>query len=82
MNRQITEINDKNNVLYSHVKPLKTLQATQNRNTQFQFGSNLMTNDVGLNVESGLHPNQAFKELLSIYKRHYGRHYYNADFRA
>ena len=35
MNRQITEINGKINLSYRHYKALKTLQATQNSNTQF-----------------------------------------------
>ena len=43
MNRQITEINHKINFSYCH---LKTLQTTQNSNTQFRFGSYSMTNDV------------------------------------
>ena len=46
MNRQITEINDKINFSYFHLKALKKLQATQNSNTQFQFESNSMTNGV------------------------------------
>ena len=54
MNRQITEINDKINFSYCHLTALKTLQASQNRNTQFQFESNSMTNDVRLNAESNL----------------------------
>ena len=41
-----------------------------------------MTNDVGLNAESDLHPNQDDKELLSNYERHYGRLHYNFDFQA
>ena len=64
MNRQITEINDKINFSDRQVKALKTLQATQNRNTQFQFGSNLKTNDVGLNVESDI----KFKFILFEFK--------------
>ena len=82
MNQQITEINDKINFSYRHVKAIKTPQATQNRNTQFQFGSNLMPDGVGFNIESDLHPNQDDKKLLSIYKRHYGRLHYNADLQA
>ena len=70
MNRQITEINDEINFLYRYLKALKTLQATQNRITQFQFGSNSMKNDDGLNAESDLHPNQDYKELWSNYERH------------
>ena len=82
MNRQITEINDEINFSYRHLKALKTLEATQNTSTQFQFGSNSMTNDDGLNAESDLLPNQDNKELWSNYERHYGRLHYNADFRA
>ena len=84
INRQITEINDKINFLYRHLKALIKLQGTQkkNRNTQSQFGSNLMTNEVVLNAEFDLHPNQDDKELWSNYERHYGRLHFNADFRA
>ena len=55
MNRQITEINDKINLSYPHLKALKTLQATQNSNIQFQFESYSMANDVELNAKSNLH---------------------------
>ena len=65
--------------MYCH---LKTLQTTQNSNTQFQFESNSMTNNVGLNAESDLHSNQDDKELLSNYERHYERLHYNSDFQA
>ena len=57
MNRQITEINDKINLSYRHHNALKTLQATQNSNIQFQFESYSMTNDVELNAKSYLHHN-------------------------
>ena len=63
MNRQITEINDEINVSHHHLKALKMLQATQKRSTQFQFGSNSMTNDDGLNAESDLHLNRNDTEL-------------------
>ena len=69
MNRQITEINDKINISYRHLKALKMVEVTQNKSTQ--FGSNSMTNDDGLNAESDLHPNQDDKELWSNYERHY-----------
>ena len=82
MNRQITKINDKINILYRHLKALKTLQATQNSNSQIQFESNSMTNDVGLNAESDLHPNQDDKKLWFNYERYYGRHHYNSDIHA
>ena len=57
MNRQINEINDKINLSYRHLKALKTLQATQNSNIQFQFESYSMTNDIELNAKSYLHHN-------------------------
>ena len=57
MNRQITEINDIINLLYRHLKALKTLQETQNSNIQFQIESYSMTNDVELNAKSNLHYN-------------------------
>ena len=82
MIRQITQINDKINLWYRHLKSLKTLQATQNINIQFQFESNSMTNDVELNAESDLHHNQDDKELLSNCERQYGRLHYNSDFQA
>ena len=80
MNRQITEINDKINLSPRHLKALKTPQATQNSNIQFQFESNSMTNDVELNAESDLHHNQDDKELLSNYERQYGCFHCNLDF--
>ena len=82
MNRLITEINDKINLSYRHLKLHKTLQATQNSNIQCQFESNSMTNDVELNAESDLHHNQDDKELLTNCERQYGRLYYNSDFQA
>ena len=82
MNRQITDINDKINLLYCHLNTLKTLQATQKSKTQFKFESNSMTNDVELNAESDLHHNQDDKEILSNYERQYGRLHYNSDFQA
>ena len=82
MNQQIKKINDKINSLYRHLNALKTLEATQNSNIQFQFGSNSMTNDVGLNEESDLHPNQDDKEQLSNYEHDYGQLHYNSDFQA
>ena len=48
MNREIIEINDKIKFSYRHLETLKKLQATQNRSNQFQFGSNSMSNDDGL----------------------------------
>ena len=69
-------------IFRSHLEALKKLQATQNRNTKFQFGSNLMTNEVVLNAEFDLHPNQDDKELWSNYVRQYGRLYFNTDLRA
>ena len=80
MNQQITDINDKINISYRHLKALKMVEVTLNRSTQ--FGSNSMTNDDILNAESDLHHNQADKELWSNYERHYRRHHFNADFRA
>ena len=82
MNQQITEINDKINFTYRHFNALKKLQATQNRNTRFQFENNSMTKNVRLNAESDLHPNQDDKELGSNYERHYGRLHYKSDFWA
>ena len=70
INRQITEINDTINFLYRRLKAFKKFQATQNRNTQFQFGSNLITNEVVLNAKFDLHSNQDDKELWSNYERH------------
>ena len=67
MNREITEINDKINFSYRHLETLKTLQATQNRINQFQFGSNSMTNYDRLDAESDLHPDQDYKELWFNY---------------
>ena len=41
-----------------------------------------MTNDVGLNAESDLHPNQDEKILWFMYKRYYWRLHYNSDIHA
>ena len=82
LHRQITEMDDEIKFLYRHLTVLKTLQATQNSSTKFQFGYNLISNDDGFNTESDLHPNQDGKELWVKYERHYGRLHYNADFRA
>ena len=82
MNREITEINDKINFSYRHLKALKTPYPTQNSNTQIQIESNTMTNDAELNAESDLHPNQDDKKLWCNYERHYGRLHYNSDFHA
>ena len=82
LNQVITEIDDKINFSYRHLQTLTKLQATQSRSNQFQFGSNSMTNDGGLDEESDLHPNQDFNKLWSNYERRYGRLHYNADFRA
>ena len=82
LNRQIIEMDDEINLSYRHLKALKKFQATQNSSTQFQFGSNSMNNDDGINAKSNLHPNQDDKELWSNYECHYERLHYNADLRA
>ena len=75
MNQKITEINVNTNYLYRHLKALIKYQATQNRSTQIQFGSNSLTNNDRLNAESDLNSNQDDKELWFNYKRYYGRVY-------
>ena len=40
-----------------------------------------MTNNVRLNAEYGLHPDQDYKVLRSNYERYYGRLRHNCDVR-